>query len=293
MIEFARENLRMMCKLKTFGGTMALGLWLLCLAVPATGQAKIRCQRNADGSVLSVSATGETFAAVRRAGAGIRVFDLIERNRICKTDATVTTTDLIKVFASKEASVTVELVGGPFAPGLTAEEDPSPEIEFEASGPGYVEVLGSNGHDHFRYMNDGLESGLNLNPDEDEDLDFAVAPEWRQDMLFVAEGGDGPDLIDALGSPTLEMYASGGDGNDTLVAPPFGAILEGERGADRLIGGPAFDYAIPGKGADRVLSRGGSDLIEMKPDGSRDLINCGAGRDAAARGDRFDRLRSC
>jgi hypothetical protein len=282
-----------MCKLKTLGGTMAIGLWLILLILPATGQAKIRCQRNADGSVLSVSATGETFAGVRRAGERIRVFDLIEPKRTCITDATVTTTDLIKVFATKGASVTVELVGGAFAPGLTAEEGPSPEIEFEASGPGYVEVVGGNGHDHFRYMNDGLESGLNLNPDEDEDLDFAVSPEWRKDMLFVAEGGDGPDLIDALGSPMLEMFVGGGDGNDTLVAPPAGAILEGERGADRLIGGPAFDYAIPGKGADRVIARGGSDLIEMKPDGSRDRIDCGAGRDEAERGDRFDRFRSC
>jgi Ca2+-binding RTX toxin-like protein len=272
---------------------MAIGLWLICLIAPATGQAKLRCQRNGDGSVLSVSATGETFAGVRRAGEGIKVFDLIEPSRICMTNATVTTTDLIKVFTSKQASVTVELVGGPFAPGLTGEEDPSPEIEFDASGPGYVEVLGNNGHDHFRYMNDGSESGLNLNPDEDEDLDFTVAPEWRTEMLFVANGGDGPDLIDAPKSPSLEMYASGGDGNDTLIAPPAGAILEGERGADRLVGGPAFDYAIPGRGADRVISRGGSDLIEMKPDGSRDRIDCGAGRDLAARGDRFDRLRSC
>jgi Ca2+-binding RTX toxin-like protein len=282
-----------MRKRKALGGTLTIGLWLICLVIPATGQAKIRCQRNADGSVLSVSATGATFAGVRRAGEGIKVFDLIERNRTCMTDATVTTTDLIKVFASKGASVTVELVGGPFAPGLTAEEDLSSEIELEASGPGYVEVVGGNGHDHFRYMNDGSESGLNLNPDEDEDLDFAVAPEWRKDMLFVADGGDGPDLIDALGSPALEMFAGGGNGNDTLVAPPTGAILEGERGSDRLIGGPAFDYAIPGKGADRVMSRGGSDLIEMKPDGSRDRIDCGPGHDEVARGDRFDRLRSC
>lgn len=272
---------------------LGVSLWLFCLALPAKGQAKIRCQRNADGSVLSVSATGETFAGVRRAGDGIKVFDLIERNRTCITDATVSNTDLIKVFASREASVTVELVGGPFTPGLTAEEDSTPEIEFEASGPGYVEVLGSDGHDHFRYMDEGSESGLNLNPDEDEDLDFVVAPEWRKEMLFVAEGGDGADLIDALRSPTLEMFAGGGDGNDTLVSPPMGAILEGERGADRLIGGPAFDYVIPGRGADRVMTRGGSDLIEMKPDGSRDRIDCGAGRDAAARGDRFDRLRSC
>jgi Ca2+-binding RTX toxin-like protein len=281
-----------MFKLKTLGGTMAICLWLTCLVAPATGQAKIRCQSNADGSVLSISASDEAFAGVRRAGKAIKVFDLFEPKRTCKTTATVTTTDLIKVFASKATAVFVQLAGGPFAPGLTAEEDPSPEIEFEASGPGYVEVVGGNGHDHLRYMNDGSESGLNLNSDGDEDLDFAVAPEWREETLFVS-GGGGPDLIDALGSPALEMYASGGDGNDTLVAPPAGAILEGQRGADRLIGGPASDWAIPGKGADRVIARGGSDLIEMSPDESRDRIDCGSGRDAATPGDRFDRLRSC
>lgn len=282
-----------MRKRKALGSTLAIGLWLICLAVPATGEAKIRCQRNAGGTVLSISVTEGTFAGVRRAGEAIRVFDLFERSRTCRTDATITNTDLIKVFVATPASAMIELRNGPFAPGLSPEEDGSPEIEFEASGPGYVEVVGGKGHDHFRYMDEGAESGLNLNPDADEDLDFAVDPASREDMLFVAGGGDGNDTIDALGSPTLEIYASGGDGNDTLVAPPIGAILEGERGADRLIGGPAFDFAIPGRGADRVIARGGSDLVEMKPDGSRDRIDCGAGRDAAAGGDRFDRLRSC
>jgi hypothetical protein len=292
VVESAQEASQMSRHRKTLGALVGSGFLLACLISPQPGLAKIRCHRGSGGTVLSVSVTEGTFASIRRSGETIHVFDLLAPKRGCRSGATVTNTDRIKLFASRSSSGMIELVNGAFAPGFSADEDASPEIEFEVAGDGYVEVIGGRGPDHFRYMDSGSESGLNLNPDEDEDLDLVVAPESR-DMLFVAGGGAGNDRIDALGSPALEMYASGGDGKDTLVSAPTGAILEGERGSDRLVGGPAFDYAIPGKGADRVIARGGSDLIEMKPDGSRDRIDCGSGRDAVARGDKFDRLRSC
>lgn len=272
---------------------LGVGLWLALLSFPQPGVTKIRCQRGSGGAVLSVSVTERTFAGLRRKGAEITVFDILGRKGSFGTGATVTNTDQIKIFAGPSASAFIELAKGAFAPGLSTDEDDSPEIEIEASGPGYVEVIGTPAHDHYRFLDSGLQSGVNLNPDEDEDLDLAVARNSREEMLFVVGGGAGNDRIDAKGAPRLEMFASGGDGNDTLVSASIGAILEGERGADRLIGSPAFDLIGPGRGADRVTAAGGSDLIEMNPDHSRDRVNCGPGFDLVAGGDRFDRLTAC
>jgi hypothetical protein len=278
---------------QTLGALLGVGMWLACLISPQPGLAKISCQQNAEEGVLSISVTGETYAGVRRSGDAIAVFDVISGKRGCETGATVINTDRIKLFAAREASVSIELKKGPFAPGLSADEDAFPEIELEASGPGFVEVIGGAGPEHFQFMDEGSESGVNLNPDEDEDLDVVVSRKWRIKMLFVVNGGAGADRIDAAGKPALEMFATGGDGNDILLAAPTGAILDGERGNDQLLGSGAFDFLVPGRGADRIVAKGGSDLIEMKPDGSRDRIDCGPGRDAVARGDKFDRLRSC
>jgi hypothetical protein len=278
---------------KAAGTVVAIGLWLICLIVPQPGLAKVRCQQGPEPGVLSISVTAETFAGVRRSGDAIAVFDVTTGRKGCETGATVANTDRIDLFAATAASASIELQKGPFAPGLSADEDGFPEIELEASGPGLVELVGGRGPEHFQFMDVGPESGVNLNPDEDQDLDLVVSREFRSKMLFVVNGGRGADRIDALGRPALEMFAVGGAGNDTLVAAPTGALLVGEGGADRLLGSSTLDFLAPGRGADRIAARGGSDLIEMRPDGSRDRIDCGAGRDEAGRADKFDRLRSC
>jgi hypothetical protein len=277
---------------KALGALFGIG-FCLALIAPQAGLAAVRCQQGPEPGVLSISVTAETYVSLRRVGDAIKVFDAIDGGSKCKLSATVTNTDRIELSVTQVSAAYVELVGGPFAPGATADEDAAAEIEFEASGPGYVEVIGGRGPDHFRYMDSGSESGVNLNPEEDEDLDVVVSRESRVEMLFIAGGGDGPDRIDALGAPALEMFAIGGKGGDTLVAPPVGAILDGGRGPDRLIGSRAFDLIVPGRGADRVTARGSSDLIEVNRDGSRDRINCGSGRDVASKTDRLDRLGSC
>ncbi len=277
---------------KAAAAALGVGLWLICLMAPQPGLAAIRCQQNPEGTVLSISTTGESYAGVRRSGDRIAAFDVISGRRGCESESTVAEIERIKVFAGGAASAELELRKGPFGPG-SGEDDASPEIEIEVSGPGYVEVIGGPGPEHFRFMDEGKESGVNLNPDEDQDLDVTVARKFREAMLFVVNGGAGNDRIDAPGAPALEMFATGGAGNDTLTSAADGAILAGERGADRLIGGHAFDFLVPGPGPDLVLGRGASDLVEMKPDRNRDRINCGSGRDFASAGDRFDRIVSC
>ena len=70
----------------------------------------------------------------------------------CDT-ATVTNTDLIHVVASTSTTIEVDLAGGPYAPGLSLEQDGTSEIEFflESSNDDLlsVEVVGTDGSDHF------------------------------------------------------------------------------------------------------------------------------------------------
>ncbi len=260
--------------------------------MPSLGQAALRCQFNPESRVLSVTASGSNEATIRRAGPNIRVYELFPPAVSCGSVApTVTNTDHIKV-VSLGPSVWIELAGGPFAPGATPEEDGSPEIELTLTGTGFAELTGGHGPDHFQYLKEGDENGVNLNAGEDEDLDVNVV-EKSPTFFAVFNGGAGSDLIDTRGNPGPSMFAAGGSGNDTLVAGPSGSILDGGSGRDRLFGGHAYDFIVPGPGADLVKARGGGDEILMGADGARDRVDCGTGNDAASRPDPFDRLRSC
>ncbi|HEX5608876.1 MAG TPA: hypothetical protein VFX45_02150 [Solirubrobacterales bacterium] len=278
---------------KCTGTLLATVVWLGCLIVPQAGLAKVSCERDPQGSVLSISVTERTRAIVRRAGDAITVFEFANPARGCQAGATIANTDRIELFAGEDTGVHIELAKGPFAPGLTPEADGSPEIEFEISGEGLVEVVGPPGPDHYRFTGAGTESGVNLNPADDEDPDLTVPPEARAGIIFVVSGGAGADRIDALGRPALEMFAVGGRGDDTLVAAPGGAILGGEAGSDLLIGSPTLDFIVPGKGADVVRAGGGPDEVVLNRDGARDRVDCGSGNDFAFGADRLDRLRSC
>jgi Ca2+-binding RTX toxin-like protein len=278
---------------KALGALSAIGLWLVALALPQTALASLRCERGSEGAVLSISVTDGTFATVRRAGDGIKVFDSEHPKKGCQLGATVSNTDRIQLFSGEDTAVYIDLSKGPFAPGLTPDGDAASEIEWEISGPGLVELVGGRGHDHFRFMGSGLEAGVNLNADVDKDVDVVLSGETRDEAIFVVSGGAGPDRIDVLGAPALETFAVGGPGDDTLLATPAGSILEGGSGSDRLIGGPATDLIVPGPGADLVRAGAGSDDLELNRDGRRDRINCGPGNDLAFGADRFDRLKSC
>ena len=104
--------------------------------------------------------------------------------------------------------------------------------------------------------------------------------------------GDGNDVIIAgpasiMGALALltvtdrDVVSSGG-GNDRIAGGIGADVLSGGDGSDRLYGGP---------GADVLLGGAGSDHIEAA-DGTRDVVNCGAGQDSATV-DRFDRVVGC
>jgi Ca2+-binding RTX toxin-like protein len=79
-------------------------------------------------------------------------------------------------------------------------------------------------------------------------------PDPTNDRLSVnALAGD--DVIDASGlRGRIELIASGGDGDDTLIGSDGNDVLSGDAGNDVLIGGPGADTISCGPGADSAIT---------------------------------------
>ena len=73
-----------------------------------------------------------------------------------------------------------------------------------------------------------------------------------------------------------QMKIIGGEGHDTIF---------GEDGGDIVIGGLANDVIVSGQGSDQISAESGVDRIYQRPinstepDGSKDAIICGDGKD--------------
>jgi len=102
------------------------------------------------------------------------------------------------------------------------------------------------------------------------------------------QGGAGDDRL--AGDAGRDVIQGGG-GADTAAAGAGNDTVAGGPGNDTLGGGAGADTLRGGAGADRIFGAAGRDTIDAV-DGSRDAVNCGAGRDVA-RVDRFDRLIGC
>ena len=101
-------------------------------------------------------------------------------------------------------------------------------------------------------------------------------------------GGEGADVLDGNGGDDM---LSGGDGRDRLFGGAGNDRLLGGAKGDEMHGDPGDDQLFPGTGRDRVWGGAGNDVISAR-DGSRDVIDCGAGLDRVT-ADRRDRLRGC
>jgi len=143
--------------------------------------------------------------------------------------ATTTTTDTIVVDASSDPTVEIDLGGGPFAPGKTAEASGTSEIEFQVSGGSiYLTIAGSSGPDHITGRAIGPfttdQSGINLNADEspaDDDLVLHRTDLLAHTRVDLGGGADsysgaqpGDDPWDALAN---DVFVTGGAGADTIV----------------------------------------------------------------------------
>jgi hypothetical protein len=212
---------------------------------------------------------------------GDRIVPTYARGEVaCKpTSPTVANTDTIVM----PDESTIDLRGGPFAPGASPEADGSPEIEFEISGYDYpVDLFLGGGDDHLTAGVLGARSlGINLNPsDADTDADVVLTSDELRDANVSIHGGAGDDVIDTGGGP----------GFDARSRVSIG-LLHGDAGDDTLIGADGYDFIVGGAGSDTIDGRKKADMIKTR-DKSRDVVACGPGRDVLRR-DRRDRATAC
>lgn len=158
--------------------------------------------------------------------------------------ATVMDTDTITATGSGAGNqLTIDLGGGAFAPGKTAESDGADsEIEWsvDLGQNGIVRVLGGAGVDTIAVGG----GGINLNGAEasgDIDVVLANAP------VVSLEGGSGDDQLSAAG-----LQGTG--------APTGGLTLHGDDGADTLIEGTGSDQVDGGAGTDTLDFRGSTQV---------------------------------
>jgi hypothetical protein len=249
------------------------------------------CSFDPESRTLAVRAPGINFSKwsqLTRVGDEIAYRQLnLETSRshfiACSGGPTVNNTDTIAVSsgAALVPEFSLDLGGGPFAPGATPEADGSSEIEFavdlsDADCCQGIDIRGTTGADAIRIGGLREGSGVNLNasePEPDADVTFLGRPEL---LVF---GGRGSDQISANGGPGFRG--------------PYerGSIIEGGPGADRLVGADFFDWIYPGRGRDQVRTLDGPDVVSAR-DGTRDVVRCGSGKDEI-RADGHDRYGSC
>ena len=269
---------------------------LLVLAVPLVAASpalakptapKVSCTYSS--GVLTVHSPNGAFAQVNRSGDAIVISDFLEPPIACAGGSpTILNTDRVVLRHTGFSSTDINLTGGPFAPGATLEPDGSSEIEFEFADDGLVQVNGTAAADVLTW---GAGEGLNLNFNQNGDRDVDVSHDAFSDGFIVANGAAGPDLINAQSDYTgFGVFSQGGRGNDVLIAPRQGGILDGGPGRDTIRGG-GFDLISGGRGRDRILAGKGSDEIAAV-DGTKDRVSCGRGPDVV-KADRADKLKGC
>ena len=205
-----------------------LGPGVLLVATPAL--AVVACVFDPVTATAAITLGPGDAITVARSGSQIEV-----NGAACSLGlivATVTTTDTVSFVgvATGNESLTLDLSGGPFAPGATVEGGGISEIEFSGidlgDGTDSLAITGSSGPDTIAFS----AAGIDLNGDGDVDVTFA---------------GGGSSAIEAF-----TMNAAGGDdaGSATGFAQPL--VLNGSAGDDVLSGGSGNDQISGGAGVD-------------------------------------------
>ena len=113
----------------------------------------------------------------------------------------------------------------------------------------------------------------------------------------VLVGGVGRDVLSGRGGDDCLFGFSGDDrliggtGKDLLVGAGGNDRIQADAGDDKINAGNGNDDITPGPGKDIANGQGGDDTISAR-DGTRDTIDCGAGRDKVT-ADRSDVVKSC
>jgi Ca2+-binding RTX toxin-like protein len=290
------------------------------LAAPAASEAFVGCTNSAGTLTITTTERGDRARVVRNGDSIVVVvaldqFDIGGSPSVSVSCSgpvpTVTSTDLIKIDeapAVVRGGLEIDLSGGVFAPGATAEADGTSEIEFRANMTGdlgRVTISGTGGPDLIDLgaaPSGGF--GANLNgafetaPDVDVELNGVEVP------TVIGKGG--PDQIRAAGAEGFAgplrgpgFAVSGGAGRDLIVGGTTVNALSGGDGEDKIYGGPRTDYLIGGSGADLVASKAAPDFLvtrgarrERRRGQDIDRVRCGKGRDYPF-SDRADRKAGC
>lgn len=179
--------------------------------------------------------------------------DVVAVNGSACSGATATATDAIVLTGSAVSDdLTLDLRGGPFAPGATDEGDGSSEIEFTidlGAGTDSLNIVGRSGRNNI-VLGGG---GINLNGDErTPDADVSVSNVEHYELT----GGNEKDIL----------WAAGSYGTKTIFGAP---VAINGRGGDDIIGG--------GNAGDVLSGSGGWD--DLRPFGGNDKVNGGEGYD--------------
>jgi Ca2+-binding RTX toxin-like protein len=84
-------------------------------------------------------------------------------------------------------------------------------------------------------------------------------------------------------------YVIGGSGDDVITNPSREpVVVDGRGGDDEISGGDGADVLHGGPGRDRLVASEG-----LRPDGSRDRVDCGRGTDRRSFAGPEDRVRRC
>lgn len=264
----------------------AAGVFLIAaiamLAAAGPSYGAVSCTYSPTGHQVSISATDD-FTKVARSADAIQLDDGHELLPCTGGSPTVLNTDLIQIAHAGRSASTVDLRGGPLAPGFTSEPVGTPEIELQYLAPTFVDIRGSAAADRLGFA----ARGANLDGDDDADVT------GRFTVLLI-EGAGGNDRISSQSGYTRvasRRVLLGQGGRDTLLATPDGSTLHGGNGHDKLVGGPGADNLTGGRGADAIAGGKGRDLLRAI-DGLRDRVDCGPGVDRA-KVDGIDRVKNC
>lgn len=254
----------------------AVAVAALWLAGTARG-AWTDCTRSGVTVTMTTDGTSEDTLSVGGDGA------ILANGTQC-ADATTANTDSIRLLDSAPPTgnvaphLTIDLSGGPFAPGATDEPGSTSDeieihLELSAVALPVLTVVGGPGDDHI--VAGAL--GLNLNadePDDDVDVTYDVTDsDLGNAVLDRLVGADGNDQLSNAGGegtggawPFSTPLLDGGPGNDTLSAGAEDARLVGASGDDLLRGGPDDDDELEGgPGFDRLDGGYGSDRLDGGP----------------------------
>jgi Ca2+-binding RTX toxin-like protein len=197
--------------------------------------------------------------------------------------ATVTNTDSIVVngVAASIEHLTIDLSGGPFAPGASAESTSAAEIELSlllGDATDLVDVVGTPGNDSIWIG----ANGISFTPDGDVDVTMSPLPAL---VNVLAHGGD--DVVTGRGGA-----GSGG-------SYPNGIAVQGGEGADTIDGGSAADTLSGDEGNDTLSARAGDDAVDggagndfVAGNDGNDELTGGAGSDSLTGGEQDDVLRA-